>query len=117
MNNSTLPNTQLRHPLPSSPGHEYAWLMALIVLTQRAYTLATSCTLAEHNRRPDHKPCLSLAQALLQKGYTSLEAAAQQPAAEQDILIAKKQLLALVGSPIPDTYLVHSKKTLLKSPW
>ena len=73
------------------------------MVLQRAYTLATSCTLAEHGRRPDHKPCLSLAQALLRKGYASLQAAMQQPAAEQDILIAKKQLLILVGLHIPST--------------
>ena len=80
-----------------------ARLMVVTVLMQKAYTLATSCTLAEHDRRPDHKPCLSLAQALLRKGYASLEAAAQQPAAEQDILVAKKELLTLVRLHIPDT--------------
>ena len=73
------------------------------MVLQRAYTLATSCTLAEHGRRPDHKPCLSLAQALLRKAYASLQAAMQQPAAEQDILLAKKQLLILVGLHIPST--------------
>ena len=84
---------------------------------QKAYTLAACCTLAEHDRRPDHKPCLSLAQALLRKGYASLEAAMQQPVVEQDILIAKKALLVLVKFQSPDTCHLHAENhTLLELP-
>ena len=83
---------------------------------QKAYTLAAACTLAEHKRRPDHKPCLSLAQALLRKGYASLEAATQQPVVEQDILTAKKELLLLVNFQNTDICHLHAENhTLLET--
>ena len=65
---------------------------------QKAYLLATSCTLAEHFKRPNDQACLSLAQALLKNASASLEAAQQQqlPADEEETRTARKQLLLLV---------------------
>ena len=58
--------------------------------------LGTSCTLEEHTKRPESKPCLSLAQALLRKASASLEALTQTSISPDEIITARKQLHFLV---------------------
>jgi hypothetical protein len=72
-------------------------------LLQRAYLLATSCTLRAHSKPPNDQACLSLAQALLKSASASMEVAWQLPAAVDDARAARKQLLYLVSPTAPWT--------------